>query len=58
MANPVPVQMTLHGTPNAPKFNGKTPSELPRYLEDIKLLGNAAVITIEQKIKAALHYAV
>ena len=58
MANPVPVQMPLRGTPNAPKFNGKTPSELPRYLEDIELLGNAAVITIEQKIKAALCYAI
>ena len=50
--------MPLRGTPNAPKFDGKTPSELPCYLEDIELLGNAAVITIEQKIKVALHFAV
>ena len=58
MANSVPVQMPLCGTPNAPKFDGKMPSELPCYLEDIELLGNAAVITIEQKIKAALRYAI
>ena len=58
MANPVPVHIPLCGTPNAPKFNGKTPSEHLRYQEDIELLGNAAIITIEQKIKAALRYAV
>ena len=58
MANPVPVQMPLHRTPNAPKFDGKIPSELLCYLEDIKLLGNTAIITIEQKIKAACRYAI
>ena len=53
----VPFQMPLRGTPNAPKFSGKTPSELPRYLEDIDLLGDAAVLDEAQKIKAAIRYA-
>ena len=58
MANPVLVQMPLHRTPNVLKFNGKIPSELLCYLEDIELLGNVAIFTIEQKIKVTLRYAV
>ena len=53
----VPFQMPLQGTPNAPKFSGKTPSELPRYLEDIDLLGDTAVLDEAQKMKATIHYA-
>ena len=53
----VPFQMPLQGTPNAPKFSGKTPSELPQYLEDIDLLGDAAVLDEVQKIKATICYA-
>ena len=34
------------------------PSELPQYLEDIDLLGDAAVLDKAQKIKAAICYAV
>ena len=52
-----PFQMPLQDTPNAPKFSGKTPSELPWYLEDIDLLGDAAVLDEVQKIKATIHYA-
>ena len=58
MANPVLVQMPLHRTPNVLKFNGKIPSELLCYLEDIELLSNVAIFTIEQKIKVTLRYAV
>ena len=53
----VPFQMPLRGTPNAPKFSRKKPSELPRYLEDIDLLEDAAVLDEAQKIKAAICYA-
>ena len=53
----VPFQMPLWGIPNTPKFSGKTPSELPQYLEDIDLLGNATVLDEVQKIKAAICYA-
>ena len=53
----VPFQMPLRGIPNTPKFSGKTPSELPQYLEDIDLLGDATVLDEVQKIKAAIRYA-
>ena len=43
--------------PNTSKFSGKTPSELPQYLEDIDLLGDATVLDEAQKIKAAICYA-
>ena len=33
------------------------PSELPRYLEDIDLLGDAAALDKSQKIKVAICYA-
>ena len=49
--------MPLHGTPNAPKFNSKTPSELPQYLEDIDFLRDSARLNNTKKIKVALHYA-
>ncbi|KAF8430926.1 hypothetical protein L210DRAFT_3416995 [Boletus edulis BED1] len=51
-----PIQIPLRGTSNVPKFDGKQPSELPRYLEDIKFLGNAAHIDQAGKIKAAIQY--
>ena len=50
--------MPLCGTPNAPKFNGKTPSKLPWYLEDINFLGNSTGFNNTKKIKVALCYAV
>ena len=56
MANPAP-QMPLCGTQNAPKFDGKTPVLLPRFLEDLNILGTAAGITDLEKICAAIRYA-
>ena len=56
MANPAP-QMPLHGTQNAPKFDGKTLALLPRFLEDVNILGTAAGITDLEKICAAIRYA-
>ena len=50
--------MPLYGTPNSPKFGGKIPSELPCYLEDIDLLGDAATLDEAQTIKATICYAV
>jgi hypothetical protein len=52
-----PLQMPLRGTPNAPKFDGKKPSELPRYLEDIDFLGDVVALDQAKKIKAAIRYA-
>ena len=49
--------MPLRGTQNAPKFDGKTPALLPRFLEDVELLGDAAAITAAAKIRAAIWYA-
>ena len=49
-------QMPLHGTPNTPKFDGKTPSKLPQYLENINFLRNSARLNNTKKIKVALHY--
>ena len=51
------VQMPLHGTQSAPKFDGKTPALLPHFLKDINILGTAAGITQEAKIRAAIRYA-
>ena len=56
MANPLP-QMPLHGTQNAPKFDGKTPALLPRFLEDVNIIGTAAGISEAEKIRAAIWYA-
>ena len=55
MANPF--QMPLRGTQNAPKFDGKSPAQLPRYLEDIEFLGTSAGLTDEEQIRAAIRYA-
>jgi hypothetical protein len=55
MANPF--QMPLRGTQNAPKFDGKSPAQLPRYLEDIEFLGVSAQLTDEEQIRAAIRYA-
>ena len=55
MANPAP-QMPLRGTQNAPKFDGKTPALLPRFLKDVDILGTAAGITDLEKIHAAIRY--
>ena len=53
-----PVSMLLCGIFNAPKFYGKTPSKLPSYLEDIKLLGDTTNLDNTRKIKAACQYVV
>jgi len=52
-----PIQMLLCGIPNALKFDGKSPSELPWYLENIEYLGDTAVLNEARKIKVVLHYA-
>ena len=49
--------MPLRGTQNAPKFNGKTPAVLPRFLEDVDLLGTATGINDAEKIRYAMWYA-
>ena len=49
--------MPLCGTQNTLKFNGKTPALLPYFLEDVDLLGTAAVIGDAAKIHAAIRYA-
>jgi hypothetical protein len=46
--------MPLRGTPDAPRFDGKTAALLPRYLGDIELLGTSAGLTDSGKIKAAI----
>ena len=51
------VQMPLHGTQNAPKFDRKTPALLPHVLEDVDILGMAAGITEEAGIRATIRYA-
>ena len=56
MANPAP-QMLLCGTQNAPKFDGKTLALLPRFLEDVNILGTAAGIADLEKIHATIRYA-
>ena len=56
MANPAP-QMPLRGTQNAPKFDGKTPALLLRFLEDVDILSTAASIMDLEKIHAAIRYA-
>ena len=55
MANPV--QMPLRGSQNAPKFDGKTPALLPRFLEDVDTIGTAATINPGEKIRYAIRYA-
>jgi hypothetical protein len=52
-----PLQMPLRDTPNTPKVDGKKPSELPRYLEDIDFLSDVAALDQAKKIKAAIRYA-
>ena len=57
MANPAP-QMPLHGPQNALKFDGKTLALLPRFLENVDILGTVAGITDLEKTRAAIRYAV
>ena len=56
MANPAP-QMPLRSTQNALKFDGKTLALLPRFLEDLNILGTVASIMDLEKICAAIRYA-
>ena len=57
MANNPPQQMPLRGTKDAPKFNGKIPALLPRFLKDVDLLVTAACINDVEKIHYAMWYA-
>ncbi|KAF9231666.1 hypothetical protein BU15DRAFT_82127 [Melanogaster broomeanus] len=57
MADVAPMQMPLRGTQNAPKFDGKTSTQLPWFLEDVDLLGMAAGLADDAKIRAAIRYA-
>jgi len=50
-------QMLLCSTQNALKFNWKTPALLLCFLEDVDLLGTAAVINDAAKICAVIRYA-
>ena len=56
MANTTP-QMPLRSTQSALKFDGKTLALLPRFLEDVNILGTAAGIMDLEKIRAAIRYA-
>ena len=49
--------MLLCSTQNAPKFDGKTPALLPRFFEDVDILGTAAGIMNLEKIRATIRYA-
>ncbi|KAF8548030.1 hypothetical protein OG21DRAFT_1489721 [Imleria badia] len=56
MANPLP-QMPLRGSTSALKFDRKNPALLPRFLEDVDLLGTAAGLSDAQKIRTSIQYA-
>ena len=53
----LPAQMPLRGSASAPKFDGKTPSLLPRFLEDVDILGTAATLTDAEKVWTSIRYA-
>ena len=53
----LPAQMPLRGSASAPKFDGKTPSLLPRFLEDVDILGTAATLTDAEKVRTSIRYA-
>ena len=53
----LPTQMPLCGSASAPKFDGKTPLLLPRFLEDVDILGTATTLTDAAKVWTSIHYA-
>ena len=53
----LPAQMPLRGSASALKFDGKTPSLLPRFLEDVDILGTAATLTDAEKVRTSIRYA-
>jgi hypothetical protein len=53
----LPAQMPFHGSASAPKFDRKTPSLLPRFLEDIEILGTTATLTNTEKVRTSICYA-
>ena len=53
----LPTQMPLHGSTSTPKFDEKTPSLLPRFLEDVDILGTAATLTDAEKVWTSICYA-
>ncbi|KAI9459548.1 hypothetical protein HD554DRAFT_2176945 [Boletus coccyginus] len=55
MASPA-FLMPIHGTPEAPVFDG-TSALLPRYFDDINILSNRADLFIARKIRFVIRYA-
>ena len=53
----LPAQMPLHGSASAPKFDGQTPSLLPRFLEDVDILGTTTTLTDAEKVRTSIRYA-
>ena len=53
----LPAQMPLRGSTSAPKFDEKTPLLLPRFLEDVDILGTAAPLTDAEKVWTSICYA-
>ena len=53
----LPTQMPLHGSASAPKFDGKTPSLLPRFLDDVDILGTTATLTDAKNVRTSIRYA-
>ena len=53
----LPAQMPLRGSASAPKFDGKTPLLLSRFLEGVDILGTAAILTDAEKVRTSIRYA-
>jgi hypothetical protein len=53
----LPAQIPLRGSASAPKFDRKTPSLLPRFLEDVEILGTTATLTNTEKVQTSICYA-
>jgi hypothetical protein len=53
----LPTQMPFHGSASTPKFDGKTPLLLPRFLEDVEIIGTATTLTDAEKVQTSSRYA-
>ena len=53
----LPTQMPLRSSASAPKFDGKTPSLLPRFLDDVDILGTTATLTDAKNVRTSIRYA-
>ncbi|KIK75830.1 hypothetical protein PAXRUDRAFT_171556, partial [Paxillus rubicundulus Ve08.2h10] len=51
-----PIAMPLRGSRDVPKFDGRTPAHLLHFFEDVEILREAAHISEEAQIKAAIRY--